>query len=131
NCVGNLLAGTTDNPMSYIVGGSGVFINPAAFSIPSLGNFGSCPPNAFHGPGLWDADLSLFKEFQLTESKRVEFRAEFFNALNHPNFADPDADIAFPSSFGKVYNTLAPVLGTNSGGPGDPREIQFALKLYF
>jgi hypothetical protein len=131
NCIGNPYAGTTDNPMSYIAGGSGIFINPAAFSIPSLGHFGSCPPDTFHGPGLWDADLSLFKVFQLTESKRLEFRAEFFNALNHPNFAAPNADISFPGSFGKVYNTLSPVLGTNSGGPGDPREIQFALKLYF
>jgi hypothetical protein len=131
NCIGNPFTGTTDNPMSYIAGGSGRFLNPAAFSIPSLGQFGSCPPDAFHGPGLWDADLSLFKEFRLTESKRLEFRAEFFNALNHPNFADPDSDISFPGSFGKVYDTLSPVLGTNSGGPGDPREIQFALKLYF
>jgi hypothetical protein len=131
NCIGNPFAGATDNPLSYITGGGGFFINPAAFSIPSAGKFGSCPPNAFHGPGLWDADLSLFKEFQLTESKRLEFRTEFFNALNHPNFADPDSDIALPGSFGKVYDTLSPVLGTNSGGPGDPREIQFALKLYF
>ncbi|HUY13293.1 MAG TPA: hypothetical protein VMX16_06650 [Terriglobia bacterium] len=131
NCVGNAFSGATDNPMSYIISGTGAFINSAAFSIPGAGLFGSCPPNVFHGPGMGDADLSLFKEFQLTESKRLEFRAEFFNALNHPNFANPSSNIAFPGSFGKVFSTVAPILGQNSGGPGDPREIQFALKFYF
>ena len=61
----------------------------------------------------------------------MQFRAEFFNAFNHPNFQNPNANIAFPGSFGKVTNTLSPILGTGSGGPGDPREIQLALKLYF
>ena len=131
NCIGNAFAGATDNPASYFSGGGGFFINPTAFAIPSAGHFGSCPPNVFHGPGLGDADLSLFKEFQLTESKRFEFRAEFFNAFNHPNFGTPSANIAFPGSFGVVSNTIAPILGQNSGGPGDPREIQFALKFYF
>jgi hypothetical protein len=79
------------------------------------------------------ADLSLFKAFKLTESKRLEFRAEFFNALNHPNFSQPNSGYSLNAlgSFGKVTNTLAPILGEGSGGPGDPREIQFALKLYF
>ncbi|MGH9353727.1 MAG: hypothetical protein ACRD2G_16465, partial [Terriglobia bacterium] len=66
-----------------------------------------------------------------TESKRFEFRAEFFNAFNHPNFANPSANISHPGSFGRVFGTLAPILGSNSGGPGDPREIQLALKFYF
>jgi hypothetical protein len=131
NCIGNPFAGATTNPSQYVAGGTGFFINPAAFAIPAAGQFGTCAPRDFHGPGLWDADLSLFKEFRITESKRFEFRAEFFNALNHPNFAEPDANISSPGSFGKVYSTLAPILGTNSGGPGDPREIQLALKFYF
>ncbi len=131
NCIGNAFAGSTDSPGGYIPGGGGFFMNPAGFSIPALGTFGSCPPNVLHGPGLGVADLSLFKEFQLTESKRLEFRAEFFNALNHPNFGTPNSNIAFPGSFGQVTNTIAPILGQNSGGPGDPREIQFALKFYF
>ena len=84
----------------------------------------------FHGPGIQMADLSLFKDFRFTEQWRLQFRAEFFNAFNHPNFASPEGSIS-SLGFGKVSNTLAPILGTDSGGPGDPREIQFALKLYF
>jgi len=77
-------------------------------------------------------DLSLFKMFRMTERFQWQFRAEFFNAFNHPNFANPNASFtAANSSFGKVSNILNPILGTGSGGPGDPREIQLALKLYF
>lgn len=131
NCLSNPFAGATTNPSSYVIGGGGFFMNPTAFSIPAIGQFGTCAPRLLHGPGLSDVDLSLFKEFRLTESKRFEFRAEFFNAFNHPNFANPSSYIGSPGSFGKVFGTLAPILGNNSGGPGDPREIQLALKFYF
>ncbi|HKV41254.1 MAG TPA: TonB-dependent receptor, partial [Blastocatellia bacterium] len=134
NCIGNPFAGNTDMATGnggYVGSGSGVFINPAAFAIPANGEFGTCAPRNFHGPGLWGADMSLFRQFQVTESKRFEFRAEFFNAFNHPNFSNPSADISNPGSFGKVFSTLQPILGLGSGGPGDPREIQFALKFYF
>ena len=67
----------------------------------------------------------------MTESKRFEFRVEFFNTFNHPNFANPSGDITNPGSFGKVFSTIQPILGLGSGGPGDPREIQFGLKFYF
>jgi hypothetical protein len=90
--------------------------------IPATGFFGNCAPRAFHGPGLQDVDLSLFKGFRVTESWRVEFRTEFFNAFNHANFNNPSASIAASSlgSFGRSFSTVT-----------DPREIQFALKLYF
>jgi hypothetical protein len=133
HCVGNPFSGATDTATGsggYVGTGSGVFLNPAAFSIPAFGQFGSCAPRTFHGPGLWDVDLSLFRQFRLTESKRFEFRAEFFNAFNHPNFSNPDNNIS-DAAFGKVFSTIQPILGLGSGGPGDPREIQFALKFYF
>ncbi len=131
SCVGNPFAGATTNPSDYVIGGSGFFMNPASFAVPAPGQFGTCAPRLLHGPGLWDVDLSLFKEFRITESKRFELRAEFFNAFNHPNFANPSANIGSPGSFGKVFGTLSPILGTDSGGPGDPREVQLALKFYF
>jgi hypothetical protein len=120
DCVGNPLQGATNNHSDYVGGGTGFFINPAAFAIPAPGTFGNCAPYGPHGPGYEDYDLSLFKGFHITESKRVEFRAEFFNAFNSPNFGTPSANIANPGSFGKVYYTI-----------GIPRQIQFALKLYF
>ena len=67
-------------------------------------------------------DTSVFKQFALTERWRVEFRTEFFNLFNHANFTNPSANAAPASlgSFGRIFNTVT-----------DPREIQFALKLYF
>ena len=129
NCIGNPYAGATTNPKLYTT--TGFIINPAAFSQPGPGQFGTCAPYQFYGPGIQTWDLSVFKQFKFTERWQLQFRAEFFNAFNHPNFANPNADIGSPASFGKVNNTLAPILGTDSGGPGDPREIQFGLKLYF
>lgn len=129
NCIGDPYAGATRNPKLYTT--TGFIINPAAFSQPGPGQFGTCAPYQFYGPGIQTWDLSLFKEFRFTDRYSLQFRTEFFNAFNHPNFANPSANIGSPGSFGKVNNTLAPILGTDSGGPGDPREIQFALKLYF
>jgi Carboxypeptidase regulatory-like domain/TonB dependent receptor len=129
DCIGNPFAGATTNHNLYTT--TGFIINPAAFAQPAPGTFGTCAPFKFYGPGIQMWDLSLFKNFRFTERWMLQFRAEFFNAFNHPNFANPSANIASPGSFGKVSNTIAPILGTDSGGPGDPREIQFALKLYF
>jgi Carboxypeptidase regulatory-like domain/TonB dependent receptor len=136
DCIGNPFTGTTTNHKLFTT--TGVFLNPAAFAVPSPGTFGTCAPNKFHGPGIQMVDLSLFKQFMITERFRLQFRTEFFNAFNHPNFSNPNNFVFWPSGaagpfggFGQVSNTLAPILGNDSGGPGDPREVQFALKLYF
>ena len=129
DCVGDPFAGATTDHSSYTT--TGFLINPAAFAQPGPGFFGTCAPRMFHGPGIQMWDMSLFKQFKFTERYQLQFRAEFFNAFNHPNFGNPNANISSPGSFGKVSNTLAPILGNDSGGPGDPREVQLALKLYF
>ncbi len=124
NCISNPYVGATTNP-SLLFGANapGFFLNPAAFAVPALGTFGTCAPRGFHGPGLEDVDLSLFKSFLLTERWKLEFRSEFFNSFNHPNFPNPNASVASSSiaSFGKITGDTIT----------DPREIQFALKLYF
>jgi len=56
---------------------------------PSAGAFGSMGRNIFRGPGFQDWDLSVVKLWNLTERFKVQFRAEFFNVLNHPVFANP------------------------------------------
>ena len=66
-------------------------------------------------------DLSIFRQFPIMESKRLEFRAEMFNALNTPVFGTPNGNIS-SADFGKVFG-LAP--GTQ------PRQIQLALKFIF
>ena len=69
-------------------------------------------------------DWSLFKQFRVTERTHLEFRAEFFNLTNHPNFALPSyTNYKNTSTFGKIVAT--------SDSPNDPRQVQFALKFYF
>ncbi|MBV9081124.1 MAG: TonB-dependent receptor, partial [Acidobacteriaceae bacterium] len=110
------------------------WLNPAAFVNPPMATMvgqtdllplGGAPTQAA-GPGFHRLDWSLFKEFPIRERSRVEFRAEFFNLTNHPNFAQPDSanlNFSTPSTFGKITATR--------DNPNDPREIQLALKLYW
>lgn len=123
NCIGNPFVGATTDP-TLLAGATahGFFINPAAFSVASTGTFGTCAPRLFHGPGIENVDLSVFKIFAITERYKVEFRSEFFNSFNHVNFGNPSANAAPASvaTFGKLLTTI-----------GDPRDIQFALKVYF
>lgn len=104
-------------------------------SQPEFGQFGNAGRNIFRGPGLKVWDLSLVKSWKATERFTVQLRAEFFNVLNHPNFANPailfNNDLSFLDSFGLVTATpdvagANPVIGT-----GGPRNIQFGLKLRF
>ncbi len=122
NCIGDPFAGASDDRSQFVGNGPGRFLNPAAFSVATAGTFGTCGPRMFHGPGVEVVDFSVFKSFAIAERARVEFRSEFFNLLNHANFQNPNSSVAPASlgSFGKTFSTIT-----------DPREIQFALKLYF
>jgi outer membrane receptor protein involved in Fe transport len=102
--------------------------NPAAFSMPAQYTFGNAGRNILTGPGLADWDFSLIRNLKLWESKTLQFRVEMFNIFNRPNFTLPNADWS-STSFGVIGNTVQPIAGQASGGPGDPREIQFALPL--
>ena len=82
------------------------------------GQFGNEGRNAVRGPGIADVDLSLFRNFALGETRRLQFRAECFNTANHPNFQLPENDIASPE-FGQILQA------------GPPRLFQVALKLLF
>ncbi len=123
NCISDPYAGATTDRSQYAGNtAKGFFLNPAAFATPSLGTFGNCSPRGFHGPGVQNVDLSLFKSFVMKERFRLEFRSEFFNAFNHANFNNPASSVT-PAGLGSF--------GKSTGTVTDPREIQFALKLYF
>jgi hypothetical protein len=95
-----------------------------------LGNSGLRPPSG-RIPGFWNADMSLGKDFQLSEAKYINFRWDVFNALNHQNLGVPngnwcmppgpngeiDAVHTFDCSFGQITNVQT-----------DPRAMQFSLK---
>jgi hypothetical protein len=100
------------------------WLNRAAFAqvIPDpnspVQQFGNAGRNIGVGPRFSDWDLSIFKNFRVTESKNIQFRAEFFNILNHPNFRLPDSDISSPT-----FDTIQAAL--------PPRVVQLALKFLF
>jgi len=140
--------GSMTNPATS-TDGSSAFLNHAAFTqacVPVTGGPTGCIPGLsglallggsdtqVSGPGIGGFDYSIFKEFQLSERFRLQFRSEFFNILNHPTFNGPGFSgnglVAVPgstdftnSNFGDIGSTRFPAK--------DSREIQFALKLLF
>ncbi len=107
---------------------------PGCISLPGTGVLGGDEPTQIEGPGYHRLDLSLFKNFQLTERTRLEFRSEFFNILNHPNFNYPgfggNGVVAVSGSTNFNDATFGEI-GSTRDAPYASREIQFALKLYF
>jgi Carboxypeptidase regulatory-like domain/TonB dependent receptor len=117
------------------------FGNPAAFAQPApctalpcpLSTLGG-PPGQVAGPTFKRMDFSTFKEMQLNERFRLEFRAEFFNIFNHPNFNAPNFGgngVVSVSGSGNFTSSTFGEIGSTRDAPYDPRQIQFALKLYF
>jgi hypothetical protein len=114
------------------------WINPAAFALPA-GEFGTAPRDLFRGPGTWQVDLGLGKHIPLTERASLEFRSEFFNIFNHPQFGPPQATCnvtttnptGCPTGFGSIISTVNTTTPISPVGSGTPREIQFALRLAF
>ena len=85
-------------------------------------------------PGIAKFDFSLFKAFQINERFSMQFRAEFFNILNHPNFNAPNFGgngVTAVSISGNFTSTNFGEIGSTRDAPYDPRQIQFALKLYY
>jgi hypothetical protein len=97
-----------------------LWFNAAAFTA-SVFQYGNTPRNVLVGPGLHTFDLSLGKQFRMPykEGHLLQFRTEFFNALNTPQFANPGATLG-TGSFGKVTGTSA-----------TSRQIQFGLRYAF
>jgi len=94
------------------------WFNTAAFAFPPFGNFGNSGRNIVDGPSFKNVNFSLVKNTAIKEKLTVQFRTEFFNLFNHPNFGLPD-NFAGSPSFGRVLSAES------------PRHIQFGLKLLF
>ena len=140
---------TTDIPAGY-------FFNPFAFRspvvlpgqlIPSSNgiatagargtDWGNVGRNVLRGPGQTNVDFSVIRRFPITETKNIEFRAEFFNLFNHVNFANPISNLnAVLSSGGSIDPNTGQIVNPGDFGriistSNNPRLIQLALKLNF
>jgi len=103
---------STGNPIYYL--------NPAAYSVPLYTQpFGNTPRNSVKAPAVYETDLGLHKNFPITESRYLQFRAEAFNLLNKTNFATVSGTNSNSSSFG-IFNATFPA-----------RQLQMALRMVF
>ena len=98
-----------------------LWFDPTAYEVPSTFAFGNAKRNSLTGPGINTFDGSLRKVFALGETKNLQVRAEFFNMLNHPNFAQPDSYIDDgPGAAGVITDTGIPM-----------RQVQLGVKFNF
>jgi hypothetical protein len=113
----NLVVGVSLKPANQTIND---WINPAAFSQPAASTFGDAPRFLadFHGPAYFNWDMGIQKWWTVRENMKIQFRFEMFNALNHPDFFQPDANLGDPN-FG-IINQAYP-----------SRSVQFAGKFYW
>jgi hypothetical protein len=98
----------------------GVDDGKCSYGQPADGSFGSAGIGTERAPGYFSMDASIGKKFNITEKSYLDFRAEFFNALNHVSWSPPGRTITDPANFGVITSQVQ-----------DPRAIQFGLKYIF
>jgi hypothetical protein len=109
------------------LGGPDLYFDPCQFVPTTPGFYGNLGRNTVIGPGFNVFDWSLFKDFAVVEGHRVQFRAEFFNALNRSNFQPPS--MGPWAGNGTASTTVGQITSTRDQGRS--RQIQFALKYIF
>jgi hypothetical protein len=107
-----------------ILGSPTRYFNPDAFIVPADGTYGNVGRDVLPGPGLATVDFSLLKDLPIRERMKLQFRSEFFNALNHTNFATPNP-VVFTSAGSAPVSTAGVISATSTTS----RQIQFGLKL--
>ena len=120
----NLVGNPNDGPKKW-----NAWFNTAAFVAAPVGTFGNAGRNTVIGPRTNALDFSVVKSTRIGERPNLQFRSEFFNILNHPNFALPNVTVN-SSAFGTIASTPDVAAG-NPLGDGGPRLVQLALKLVF
>ncbi len=100
-----------------------------AITPPAPGAFGNMRRNMVYGPGFLNLDFSVIKDFKLGERFSLQLRGEFFNLLNHPNFADLDHDLSDGSTLGLAQFTPDIAASNPVIGSGGSRHIQIGAKI--
>ena len=120
---------TTGDPQQFFAGGASSFATPCAgagtAASPLICHPGTLGRDAITGPNFLNTDFSVTKNTKINERVNLQFRTEFFDIFNHPNFGNPVLTTT-SASFGQILSTRFP-----AGDFGSAREVQFALKLQF
>jgi len=103
----------------HIVGPGNAWLDLSAYATPALHTFGNSGVGVERGPGMSRADLSLSKQFHITERKYFELRGEAFNFFNHPIFLSPSSQTITSTTFGQLRSTES------------ERNMQVVAKFYF
>ncbi|MGC1906980.1 MAG: TonB-dependent receptor [Candidatus Acidiferrum sp.] len=137
---------TDSNGLVSWFGNPGAFVQPCVLGpggVPTAAPTGCKPETGaaalggitqVPGPGFHRLDLSFFKEFPINERFHLQFRTEIFNIFNHPNFNAPNFGgngVVAISNSGNYNSSTFGEIGSTRDAPYDPRQIQFALKLYY
>jgi Carboxypeptidase regulatory-like domain/TonB dependent receptor len=109
--------GTPNDP--HQIGPGVLFLDPSAYSAPTAGTFGNAGIGPVRGPGMKRLDFSLHKQFNITEKKYFELRAETFNLFNTPIFSSPASQTITSSLFGQIRSSQG------------ERNVELAAKFYF
>ena len=127
-----------DKSLLRVTGHPNQWYDPAAFSLQPVGTLGDSPRNVLLGPNLFTLDFALRKTFRLSDRFNLEFRSEFFNITNRPNFASPNNTRDPTGSGGRGDVVINDPSGVPVGNAGQifstvttSRQIQFAVKLMF
>jgi hypothetical protein len=120
NGVANTLRPNVTGPIT-IIGSVERWFDTSAFT--PVAGFGNLGRNALTGPTFNNIDFSIIKNTKLSDLIRLQFRAEFFDLFNHPNFSNP-GNLLGSEAFGRIVNTRFP-----TGESGSSRQIQFTLKV--
>lgn len=106
--------------LSNAVGDGNWWFNTAAFAAPAQGTFGNSTRNLIYNPGEYQWDIALFKNFSMGGMRRIQFRAEMFNFLNHANFNNAEGNVDAGANFGRVTSKR-----------DQRREVQLSLRFTF
>ena len=121
--IGTQRANFSGSPISVDCGSGKLVncVNISGFTLPAPFTYGATPRNFLRGPGLVNFDWSLFKNFTITETLKIQFRWETFNTLNHPSFGNPGSTfVAGATNFGNI-----------TGTSNNMRQQQLGLKFLF
>jgi hypothetical protein len=104
------------------------WLNAGAFAQPATGTYGNVGFNSIQGPGFWEWDEAVTRDFRIREGQKLQVRAEAFNVTNSVRYGNPGLSLSNAATFGKITTSAASLNGNTGGGP---RVMQFALKYVF